>query len=1150
MRQLTKLQLVCLAILTIFCVSTANAFNPSKYATVSKLATGKWVKITIPENGIYELTYDELIEMGFNNPAQVKVYGSGGARIVEVLNGSAPDDLVKVPFLRTNNKICFYGVSATTFSIADYATMPRFSRTLNPYSQVGHYFLTEDSNPDTKPAKKSTVSVTNYVNTPSSLAYFYHENELATVSCSGKDMLGEDFTSEKVFIDYNLPNIADSSIVVHTVIAANVNEVSYASAAIHSGGVQDTALYSVSSSRIYSPSGDNVYYNVASPYARVKLSHPEEQGQYEPYLTFSSESPYVSMAKLDYVILTYKHTNTLNPENGNQVFMGYGATTGSERFQLPNATTSTVVWGINTPSTPVEVITQVYNDDSGTGRCFFSTSANTSQYIAFDPNNTLKKIAAYEIVPNQNIHGMETPDLLIITDKLFHEQAQRLADMHAAVDGIDVAVVDQDQVFNEFTSGTRDGMAYRLVAKMMYDRNSSKLKNILLFGSGSFDNREILGEHPGNLLTYQSDNSNYSDFTYTSDDFFGFLDDNSGSNVPADKLTVGVGRITSADPNEAKTDVDKIINYCANPDYGVWRNNTLVISDTPDKGMYMFQGEGYKNMIDNELETGMHAYTIHNSMFPRTNTQPTVAAQRREATEAKHQFSNLLKEGLYFATYVGHAGPINFTKYCNMWKTSDVVTTKYEHFPIMTTACCDVAHFDNDARGIAELMFHQTNGGAIALMTSSRMVYAYHNDQLNQYFLNAMFSHAATGQYLTLGEAYKQAKRGFTMSNANKLSFFLLGDPAIKINYPVTRFNITSVNGTDMTDTTAVAQISPLMKFNFTAQVVDANGNLDTRFNGDATATLYDKTDLFAELKFPVNSVQVTRQIYKDRNKLTEVSGRVVNGVFTGTMIVPEAVLASNANVLLRVYAHKDNTDYMVNGFTHQIKMLPYNSSLALSDDVAPVITSMFINDENSFIDGASVGSSAILYITATDNEGISVQPNTFNRTMSLLLDGGKSSYGDISCFAEVDDMGRIVNIEFPIENLSEGLHTLTYTVYDMLGNSATRTISFMVGVSGQFELVADKYPAYLNEEVNFDLETELMTSPEMIVRVTDATGNLVWMTTTDSFPVSWDMRDRNGNKVPAGLYRYFGTYNDGINHGGTAIKKLIVLDPLKTAAQ
>jgi hypothetical protein len=116
------------------------------------------------------------------------------------------------------------------------------------------------------------------------------------------------------------------------------------------------------------------------------------------------------------------------------------------------------------------------------------------------------------------------------------------------------------------------------------------------------------------------------------------------------------------------------------------------------------------------------------------------------------------------------------------------------------------------------------------------------------------------------------------------------------------------------------------------------------------------------------------------------------------------------------------------------------------------------------------------------------------------------------------------------------------------LGNSASRTITFVVGQTSAVGLVTDKMPAFLDDEVNFDVETELTPVPEMVLRVTDATGRLVWMSTTDNFPVSWDMKDMNGNKVPAGLYRYFGTYNDGVNYGGTPISKLIILDPLKTA--
>ena len=1150
MKRLSKIHLACVALMAIFCASYASAFDASMYATTSKLATGKWVKISIPENGMYQVTYDELRAMGFNNPAQVKIYGRGGNPISEVLNGTAVDDLKPVPMLRYNDKICFYGAGPIAMTVANYTTTPHFVRAFNPYSQVGCYFLTEDGNADLKPTMKVKVTVNNYVNQPNSLSYFYHEREMTTTSSSGKEMLGEDFSTAKIFVDYFLPGLADSTIVVQTAIAASANEMTYANGIVHNGNAADTTAYSVSQSRIFVPSGDFVYYNFATPYGELKLSEPAERGQFEPYLKFTSEDGKATLQRLDYFILTYKRVNVIEEGEDNQIMMGYGVTRGNERFQLPNATPSTVVWNINNVNAPQEVTTNQYNDESGTGLYFFSTSATNSKYIAFDPAKDLKSISSFEPVANQNLHAMAVPDMLIITDKIFHEQAQRIADMHAMIDGIDVAVVDQDQIFNEFSSGTRDGMAYRLLCKMLYDRDPVKFKYLLLFGTGSYDNRELLGTHDGNLLTYQSDNSNYEDFSFTSDDFFGFLEDNSGSNVAGEKLTIGIGRITCGDLEEAKSDVDKLIEYYATPDYGAWRNNTMVISDSPDYGQYMFQGEGYKNMIDNELQTGMHAYTVHNSQYARSTTQPNLAVDHKTATEAKHRLSDLFKEGQYFGTYVGHAGPISFTKVNNMWVTGDVVRTTYPHMPILSTACCDVAHYDNDTRGIAELMFHKRDGGAIALFTSSRMVYASSNDVWNKFLITGFFSNAANGKMPTLGDAYRFSKTSFISANTNKMSFFLLGDPAMKVNYPLTLFNITEVNSTDMTDTTAVAQIRPLMQFEVKAQVVDAEGNLDTSFNGDATVTLYDSEMLFTTLSFSVSGVNTSRQIFLPREKLTEVSGRVVNGLFTGSVIVPKAPSAKNENVLLRIYAHKDNTDRMVNGFTKNIMMLPYDENAAISDNQAPVISSMFINDEMNFTEGSVVNSSAMLYITATDDMGISVQANTVDNTMTLLLDGGKQSYSDITAYTTTHDGGKQITINFPLENMAEGLHTLTYTVYDMVGNSDTKTITFMVGQNGQVDLVADKLPALLDGEVNFDLDTDLARTPEVIVRVTDATGKLMWMTTSHNFPVTWDMKDMNGNKVPAGLYRYFGTYNDGANYGGTPINKLIVLDPVKTAGE
>ena len=1146
MLKLNKIQLVlCTALMVLLGTSGASAFDVSSYVTQSKLKSGKWVKISIPESGVYEITYDELRDMGFNNPESVRLYGRGGYRISEVMNGRAADDLLPVSVMRFGNKMCFYGNGPIRYILSNYTTKPHFTREFNPYSQEGCYFLTEESTPEQQVPYKTQVVVTDYVNTPSSLNFFYYEKELWSVSNSGKEMLGEDFTETPLMIDYNLPNLADSTIVVHSTIAAVPNKIAYANAVIHSGGGNDTTVYTASSSRIYKPSSDYVLYNYASPYAELKLTHPSEQGQYEPIVLCDST---VAMSRLDYFILTYTQRNVVREDADNQTVMAYAKPKGYERYMLPNASSTTQVWFINDPNSPMMMSLKPYNDAAGTGYSYFTSASSYAVYVAFDPAKTLKKISRFEQVPNQNLHAMETPELLILTDKMFHEQAERVADLHRTIDGLEVAVVDQDQVFNEFSSGTRDAMAYRLFCKMLYDRNPSKFKYLLLMGPGTLDNRGIFGEHPSTLITYQSDNSHEANKSYTTDDFFAFLADNSGANISSERLSIGVGRMTPKDLAEAKNDVDKLVEYYANPDYGVWRNNTLVFSDSPDKGEYMFEGEGYKNLIDNELLTGMHVSTVHNSMYPRSTTQPNVEFERKEATVAKQKLANSFKDGVYFGTYVGHAGSVGLTKYSNMWVTTDVFNTRIDHLPILSTSCCDVARFDGDRRGIAEVMYHQRYGGAIALLTTSRLVFASNNDDMNTFFIKSLFSNATKGHMPTLGEAYKESKLCFESPETNKLSFFLLGDPAIKVNYPISRFNITKVNNTNMTYSDAIAQISPLMKFDIEAQVLDDQGNLDSSFNGDATVTLYDKQSLFTEMSFTVHGVKIDRNIYTDRAKLAEISGRVINGVFRGQMIAPREPKASNESVLLRVYAHQDNSTIMVNGFTKNITMLPYDESLAISDNTAPVISSMFINDEATFANGAIIAPESILYISASDDQSISLQANSVDKDMTLLLDG-KESYGDVNCYVTAGEDGKLVNIEYPLANLTEGQHTLTFIVYDMLGNSATHTITFIVGQNSASNIVADKLPAYVNGEVNFDVEdSKLHGNTNYILRVTDASGKLVWMTTTDNLPVTWDMKDMNGNSVPAGLYRYFGTYNDGINYGGTPINKLIVLDPVKTA--
>lgn len=112
-----------------------------RYASHSILASGRWAKIRVPSDGVYQLTEALVKKAGFSNLAHVKIYGYGGNLQNEKLVGSELaelDDLPEVPSCTVNGKRLFYGKGPVSWNNAS-ATR----RTRNPYSNYGYYFLTE-----------------------------------------------------------------------------------------------------------------------------------------------------------------------------------------------------------------------------------------------------------------------------------------------------------------------------------------------------------------------------------------------------------------------------------------------------------------------------------------------------------------------------------------------------------------------------------------------------------------------------------------------------------------------------------------------------------------------------------------------------------------------------------------------------------------------------------------------------------------------------------------------------------------------------------------------------------------------------------------------------------------------------------------------
>ena len=65
----------------------------------SVLRDGKWFRISLQKTGIYQVTYDDFVSMGFDpasiDPTRIAVYGNGGEMLPESNAAHRADDLLE-----------------------------------------------------------------------------------------------------------------------------------------------------------------------------------------------------------------------------------------------------------------------------------------------------------------------------------------------------------------------------------------------------------------------------------------------------------------------------------------------------------------------------------------------------------------------------------------------------------------------------------------------------------------------------------------------------------------------------------------------------------------------------------------------------------------------------------------------------------------------------------------------------------------------------------------------------------------------------------------------------------------------------------------------------------------------------------------------
>lgn len=1127
-------------------ITTPGLWAQRSYKAHSVLADGLWFKLAITKPGIYKVDLAFLNALGVNTTSvpsnAIRLFGNGGQMLSENNAILPADDLIENPIemfdggdgsFNGNDYFLFYA-SGPEGWIKDSANK-KFSHQKNLFSNQSYYFITINGT-GKRITTQSFMGTPNVAVTSFNERYF-HELDSVNLMSSGKEWYGEDFgnipgKSLTASFPVSFPNVDINQPleITSNVIARSAGANSSLSIKIDNNLVLQHFI---------APVGTGQYDAVAIP-SQLSSSFNVTQSSFSVNYNFVPVSVN-AQAWLNWFEINGRRRLSMNGVN-QMLFRDWNSVGPGNiaAFTIANTAATTEVWDITNPLSPAKMTTIL----TGSDLKFVNDCSSLKEYVAFNSNNFLIPSAAGKVA-NQDLHNYSYVDMLIVTHKNFLSEAERLATHHFEREGIKSVVVTTEQVFDEFSSGTADPVAIRDFAKLYFDKaagDSSRMpKYLLLFGDASYDYQNRIKNNANYVPTYESNNSLDPLSSYVSDDFFGMLNDqdNINNNAAANLIDIGIGRIPARSLTDARNVVDKVIHYHQQGSLGPWRNDVTFVADDEDGNLHLQDAETMSNTlsnlspVNNEQKIYLDAYKQQSgsggSRYPDVNAA----------------INNKIFAGTLLFNYSGHGGSNRLAEedildqdMVNTWNNGDKL-------PLFITATCDFAPYDNPSvNSLGEDILLREKNGAIGLMTTTRLVFAFSNRIMNNNYLNYAFQKKSNGNYRTLGEAV-QATKNYTYATfsdiINNRKFTLLGDPALTLGFPSLVVNTVSVNG----NTNGADTLKALNKYVISGEVTDNSGALMSNFNGTVYPTIFDKQQTISTLaNDPQSNVTTFSQ---QNNVLYKGKAKAVNGKFSFTFIVTKDINYQFGKGKISYYAENGSADAA--GYNSNI-IIGGAGNNAINDNEGPAIKA-YLNDEK-FVNGGITNANPILIVRLSDSSGINTVGTGIGHDIIATLDNNSNQFYTLNDFyeSELDSYQKGI-IHFQLPQLEEGIHTLTIKAWDVANNSAEYVLTFRVVNSS--ELVINhvlNYPNPFTTHTQFWFEHNRPGENLLVtIRIMTVTGKVVksiYQTINTpgnrSYQIEWDGKDDYGDKAARGVYLYDLEVKTSDGKKARKLEKLVLL--------
>lgn len=1114
--------------------------SQAQFKSSSVLKDGEWIKLGIIETGVYKLDAAYLQSIGLDptaiNPKNLQIYGNGGGMLPQSNAEFRHDDLVQ-------NRIQVVGEADGSFDNGDYvlfyAQGPHrffwdiesqlYRHELNLYSDTNYYYIHVGGEPGLRVSNQADPGPVTYQQS-STQNRLFHEEEEDNEIFSGRYWLGElfnEFNAVQTFA-FHIPDAAQGQELTLTVEAA---------AAASSPTSFDLLV------------GNEVQANIPLPQV-VPGSETTSQYRFSSRTTqvsnskITNDSLYVTLRYnysqdsrgkgwLSYIEIDYAQEADLSGKAQSHISLVKGLGENEVAgLKLKGADAQTKVWNVSDP-TKVENIPLSLNN----GEASFSVAAQEIRELYAFKGAFLEPVS-YEDVPNQNLHGQEPAQYLLITPEIFRSEAERLADFHRNHYGRTVVMATPRQIYNEFSSGKQDVSAIRDYIRMHYVRGLEvNLEHVLFFGDGSFIYKYI-DENNNNLTnfipTYQSRNSWKPDISFTADDFFAMLEENEGywgegtkylgDNVlQRHDLDVAIGRLPIETIEQAGEIVDKIIRYVTNPDggdFGNWRNKIVLIADHKDQdgSTHARQAEDYGPLI----QSANSCYNVEKIYMD--NYKMIITAGEKEFPEGRQAILNAFDNGSLILNYTGHGG-YNSWSDARIFLNSDLPNINNKgRFPVVMTATCTYGRFDDPfQRSGAELLMMMPETGAIAMFTTVRLVYSGPNAVLNQIFYKHVFDYDEAKERMpTMGEVLMNTKNeSYQSANLNTRAFTLLGDPGIIMNYPRLNAVVTDFNDKPL-DTMDSLQLRSLGKISIKGQMEDQEGNFIDEFSGKMDVTVFDKPSQFTTNRAPLTFAAQVNRIFNG-------VATVENGKFDFEFVVPIDISYEKGRGKISLYANSVKTD----GAGCLIDLFVGGTDPNAAIDTKGPEVSLFIND-SLWKNGGITSANPYLYALVYDENGINTVGTGIGHEISAFLDDEQEEVIVLNDFYQAfPNSYQKGSVRYQLKGLENGPHKLKIRVWDVANNSSEAETEFIVAENS--EMVLDQIfgvpnPAKVGEGATFWLQhnldgREIKVEVDVLnlagIKIADMEAQFVAQGNNYQ-GLSWDGKGAAGVAVSEGMYVFY----------------------------